>query len=233
MSEILLVNPRRRRRHKARRANPRRRKRAMPAALKRFWSRRSSSVKRNPSRRRHHVARVSRRRYRHNPSFGGGLSGVTRSFMPTLKAGALGAVGALANDLAYGYTKGYLPAVLTTGNVAIATRAVYAVLSAMLLGSTVFKGKGRDLGVGAMTVVLHDAGKAVLVGMLPAAPLNGMGAYYGAGPSVGVRRNLPMAGMGRVGRVGQYMNGVGRVGATGVYVSGMGDAEYGNGIPAA
>lgn len=223
MSEILLVNPRRRRKHKARRANPRKR-RARRAV--RHVARRA-----NPRRR--HAVRVIRRRYRSNPSFGGGLSGVTRSFVPTLKAGALGAVGALANDLAYGYTKGYLPAVLTTGNVAIATRAVYAVLSAMLLGSTVFKGKGRDLGVGAMTVVLHDAGKVVLAGMLPSAPLNGMGAYYSAGPTVGPRRALPMAGMGRVGRTGQYMNGAAGVGRVGVYMNGLGDSDYENGIPAA
>lgn len=227
MAEILLVNPRRRRR-KARKMSALQRKyfgKRLSSAAPKRRRRRASARKKNPIHRRHSV-RVTRRRYHKNPSFGGlSIGGVTRSFVPTVKAGAIGAVGALLNDVAYGYTKGYLPTMMTTGNAAIATRALYAVVTGML-GNMILRGKGRDLSVGAMTVVIHDAGKAVLSGMLPSLPL---GEYLSSGPAVGysgVRRlssnAVNLNGLGRVGRVGQYMSGVGR----------MGDSEFSNGIPA-
>lgn len=152
MSEILLVNPSRRRRkkHKARR-------------------RRGARAHRSYRRRRHTARRrsfrVRRVRARRNPislSVGGVLGNV--------KAGAVGAVGGLANDVLFGYAKPYLPAMLQTGYGALAAKLLSA-LAVGFIGNKVARGKGGAFAAGAATVVLHEAGKAQLAQMVPALPL--------------------------------------------------------------
>lgn len=213
MSEILLVNKRsRKRRASAKRTKVhRRRKGRMPAALKRYWAG-IRGRKSNPTRkrRRHHArVRVRRSRYRSNPSLR--LGAIGNSLIPTVKAGALGATGALMNDLLWGYTKGYLPASLQGGNIGIAARALYAVLTGVV-GNYVLKGKGRALADGAMTVVLHDAGKAVLHGMLPTLPL---GEYMSMAPAVGYSPRTTRTSLDTYVPVGEY----------------LADTSYTNGIP--
>jgi len=151
MSEILLVNPRKRRKHKARKRRGARARR----------SRRTRTV----SRKRRSSFRVRRVRARRNPislSVGGALG--------TIKSGAMGAVGALANDLAIGYGKSYLPAMLQTGYGLMAVKLGSAVLVGFA-ADKVLKGKGASLAVGAATVALHDAFKAQLAQMAPNLPL--------------------------------------------------------------
>ncbi len=155
MSEILLVsgNPSRRRKHKAR-------KRRGARAHRR--SRRTRHVAR---RRRGGARSIRRVRARRNPvslSVGGALG--------TIKSGAMGAVGALANDLALGYGRSYLPAMLQTGYGLMAVKLGSAVLVGFA-ADKVLKGKGKDLAVGAATVALHDAFKAQLAQMAPNLPL--------------------------------------------------------------
>lgn len=160
--EILLVNPRRRRRkHKARR------RRGHSARRHR------RSARRHVARRRRHSFRVRRVRARRNPvalSVGG--------VMGTVKAGAVGAVGGLLNDLAFGYGKSYLPAVAQTGLPAAGVKILSAVAVGWL-GNKVLKGKGRDLAVGAATVAIHDAAKAQLAQMAPSLPLGEYMDSYG------------------------------------------------------
>jgi hypothetical protein len=192
MAELLLVsNPKRRK--KARHG-----KRRQPAALRRYWAakrgghkkhrrakrrshtraRRHSGGRRRPvlgytvgtrkiRRRKLNPHRRHRARYRRhrNPS----LRNLTGSIMPTVKAGAWGAAGALGLDVLWGLFVGNLPSVaayLTNPYLGFAAKAVGAV-TVGTLGGHLARGKGRDLAVGAMTVVTHDFLKSLMVQMAP------------------------------------------------------------------
>lgn len=153
----------------------------------------------NPHRRRRH--RNTRRRYhrRHRNPFG--LGGVTRSFMPTLRAGGWGAVGALGNDAGYGLVVGIinsnmptLGSYLQNPYVGFFAKAVNAVLVGTL-GGKLLRGRGQQLAVGAMTVVTHDFLKSLLVTMAPT--------LFGPGGTISL---------------GSYVSGFGS------YVSGLGGA---------
>ena len=174
MAEILLVNPRKRRRKGKRKMSAlqrkyfgkRRTKRARAASPRRR-RRRASAVAAAPRRRRRSYSvarRISRRR--RNPSVRGVLSQV----MPTAKSGLIGAAGGLVNDVAFGYVKTYLPAQLQTGLGRSAAKGLLAVLVGIAV-NMVLRGKGRDMAVGAMTVVMHEAAKAQLSTMMPSLPL--------------------------------------------------------------
>lgn len=152
--EILLVNPRRRRKSKKSRA-------------RRHTARRSRRVsrvraRRNPRARKRSFRRIRARRNPVSLSVGGAMG--------TLKAGAFGAVGGILNDLVIGYGKSYLPAVLASGYGLMATKLASAVLVGY--GSDkLMKGRGKDFAVGAATVVLHEAFKAQIASMAPTLPL--------------------------------------------------------------
>lgn len=148
----------------------------------------------NPSRRhkkshaKHHRKHASRRFHR-NPSFS--LGGIFGRILPTLKDGALGAVGGIANDAAFGFGAPYLPEVLRTG----LPRHGVKLLSAVLIGfagGLVLKGKGNALAVGAATVTLHDALKEYLAVTFPTLPLGEF--------------DQPLLGWDSAAPVGEYMN---------------------------
>jgi hypothetical protein len=189
MAELLLVNPRKRRKAKsshrrarrARASNPRRRRRHVARVA-------------NPRRRhRRHVARMGnprrRRRYARNPSFRSISSGIA----PTLKAGAIGAAGALGLDLLWGYGAKYLPTSLATGMAASAAKLLGSVLIGVI-GNKLLRGKGQAMAVGAATVAIHEIAKAQLASAMPSLPLGAylpMGAYLGIGTNaMGVRNTL-------------------------------------------
>lgn len=190
MSSILLVNPRRRRRRKthsrkrarrsARRQTYRRRRRSARRAVMSFAPRRRR-------RRRSFSMKSIRRRRRRNPS----LRNFTGAIVPTVKSGSIGALGAIGNDLLYGYTSQYLPDAMKTGIARHATKALYAVLLG-ILGNYVMRGRGRDLANGAMTVALYNAAKEQLVTLAPQLPL---GDYFSFAPAVGYDYNpaLPLS----------------------------------------
>jgi hypothetical protein len=124
-----------------------------------------------------------RRRYR-NPM---NLRGITSQVMPTIKAGAWGASGALALDILWGLMATNFPSVatfLTNPYVAFAAKAAGAV-TVGTLGGHIAKGKGRELAVGAMTVVTHDFLKTLLLQIAPTIFGPGgalaFGAYLSAG----------------------------------------------------
>lgn len=188
MAELLLVNPSKRRKRKS----ARRRKGRMPAALRAYWAKHGRGGGRR-RRRKAHATHAKRRRksnpsYRHharrrrrsNPS----LRGITGRMVPTLKRGFTGAVGGLMNDLIMGQVlpASWLPTMLASGMGATATKILGALIVGTI-GGYAWRGKGQDLGDGAMTVVLHDALKAQLQTMLPASvPL---GEYLTFAPTVG------------------------------------------------
>lgn len=225
MAELLVVaNPRRRRKHKARRRKMtalqrkyfgkrkhRRRRRAPVAAAPRRrrkrYHRARGRVRRFPGgaraargytvgtkRIRRRKLNPHRRHYRRhrNPM---SIRGLTSSFMPTVKAGGVGAVGALALDGAWGFVTFNLPSVagyLTNPYVALVAKYAMAI-GVGTLGGKLMRGKGRELAVGGATVVTHDFLKTLLQQMAPTIfgtggsfPLGGLGSYLsGAAPIVG------------------------------------------------
>lgn len=236
MAELMLVgNPHRRHRRKnaRRRRHRNARRRRMPAALRAYWARRNRHHRRNPHRvhrrrrnliapignphrrrRRNWIARMGnsrRRRRHHNPM---SLRGFTGSIMPTVRAGAWGAAGGLGLDFAWGLVNNQLPGAsqyLSNPYVALAAKGVLAV-AVGAVGGRLFRGRGRDLAVGGMTVVLHDFFRTTLEQLAPAifgaggsfplgAYLSGYGAYLsGAAPIVGTatvpQSYLPFSGAG-------------------------------------
>lgn len=123
--------------------------------------------------------------------------------MPTLKAGGWGALGALGNDAGYGIIVGLvnsnLPTVgsyLTNPYVGFLAKAFNAVIVGTL-GGKLLRGRGRELAVGAMTVVTHDFLKTLLQQNMPTvfgpggsvplgSYLSGFGSYLsGSAPIVG------------------------------------------------
>lgn len=148
----------------------------------------------NPrGRRKHHKGH---RRARRNPIMGLSAS----SAIDQVKDGALGAVGGLLNDAVYGYGKGYLPVALQDGYGRIGAKLGLAVVVG-LLANKFMPGKGRAIAVGAATVVLHEAGKALINQQAPSIPL---GAYEDNG-LLGWDSAQPVSGTGAYMPTGAYM----------------------------
>lgn len=249
MAELLLVsNPKRRRKKrklhgaaaashakKHRRRKHRKTAASAPAPRRRRRHRRAAKQRKRPARARSAAGYVvgsapvrrrklnpHRRRSRHrrrNPS----LRNITGQLLPTVKAGAWGAAGALGLDVLWGLVVNQLPSVaayLTNPYVGFAAKAAGAV-AVGALGGKVARGRGRDLAVGAMTVVTHDFLKTMLQQMAPTifgvggslplgAYLNdgGLGAYLnGAAPIVGTA-TIPQAYLPFAGSSGTSADGV-------------------------
>lgn len=149
-----------------------------------------------------------------NPS----MRGFTGAIMPTVKAGAWGAAGALGLDALWGllYPRlGTFRTYLANPYVGFAAKAVGAV-GVGALGGKLLRGRSRELAVGAMTVVTHDFLKTLLQGLAPTIFGAGgslpLGAYLsGSAPIVGTatipQSYLPFSG-GRAGPgFGMYLHG--------------------------
>jgi hypothetical protein len=203
---LLLINPRRRPRSRARRRNPKRSRR-MPAALRRYWATQRGTRLSNPRRRRrrsnpvvHSYYRRSKvRARRRNPRRRFRMRSYRRlrnprgDFMHTLTAGAIGAGGALLLNLAFGYVNPYLPASMQTGLVQTGVLAVGALGLGYLVSKFVSKDIGDDVAFGGLSVVLYNAISTVAqgAGMTVANNLSGyadytprrIGAYMAATPN--------------------------------------------------
>lgn len=192
MNEILLVsNPSRRRKSKGRKRSR--------VRLKRHASRRRKSY------------RVKRARYRRNPSFS--LKSLPAAFLPTLKAGAVGAVGAIANDALIGQVGRFLPSFLASGYARHLTKVGTAVIVGAV-GNLALKGKGSALAAGAATVAMRDLIRETIQQNLPSvAPylgdydseaegMNNIGAYN---PGLLVEEGVGAYVPGGVGDVGEYI----------------------------
>lgn len=154
MAELLLVNPRKRRARKApakRRAKTSIARRATSAVSKRI-----SSI---------------RKKYRRNPS------PRANDVLGQFKDGAIGALGALAVDVAM--QKLPIPANLKTGQAAPIVKGLVGIGVGMLvakLGKN--KALGKQLAGGAVTVSLYTAGRQLLAPTLGLAGFND-GSLYG------------------------------------------------------
>lgn len=202
MAELLLINPRHRRRASVKRArrNPRRRRRRAMTALQRqyFGGRRARRLTRNPRRRRryHAMRRNPRRvrRFRRNPSFARARAYVRGARFPTTVGGimdmiipaSIGAAGALALDMAWGSLP--LPATLTTGTLAPVTRIAGAIGIGVVVGMVAGRRNGALAGAGALTVTMYDLIKPYVASAFPQVPGLGywsparqhLGSYVGA-----------------------------------------------------
>lgn len=158
MSEVLLINPRKRRKAATKRRTTAKRRTTTA-------KRRTTRVRRNPAPRLGSTRRrSSRRRVRRNP--------IGIDFMPA----AIGAGGALASDLALGYLP--IPDSLKTGMARAAVRVGLGVALGMVIGK-VAKNKtmGRQITAGALTVVAYDTVKKTLQQQMPSLPLSDVGQF--------------------------------------------------------
>jgi hypothetical protein len=185
VEQLLLVNPKRRKR--SRKTPPR-------GAGGRFLKRKSRSGTRkrrrrnpvralaaaNPIRRRRRArsAPARRRRYRRNPSARGFIGQLTAPLMPAV----IGAGGAIANDIAWGFLP--LPINLKSGYIGVAGKAVLAVGLGIALSRVIGQSNAKQMTAGALTVLAYQTLGPVVRGALPAAPvgeyISGIG-YAGAG----------------------------------------------------
>jgi len=176
MAEMLLINPRGRR--KARKANPaRRRRRANPLALARVMPRRR---RRNPiaavRRRRHNPIGAMRRRVmrRRNPAMLGG-------YMSAIREALMDGFGAVAIDYAYHMIAKAIPgtagAMLTPNPTSVgAADAVKAVLTVVLGNALngVTRGFSRKAAKASLTVQSYQIMKKVLPAQI-SSNLSGLG----------------------------------------------------------
>ena len=225
MESLFIVNPRRKKR-----------KGRMPAGLRRYWAarrgrkthkrRRARAVMTNPRRRRrsHRVhrarrrrsqsARASSRRHRrrarishrpkrrrhHNPFSTGGL-------MAVLKPAGIGAAGAIATAIAYGYLSPNLPATLTTGFFPTLVKAGAAIGLGMLVGKFMSRQDGQYATIGGLTVVLVGAVTPYITSAAPTLPglsgLAGYGDYIPHRPMGAYSPSLNRSTTNRLGRLGR------------------------------
>jgi|SRR5712671_455324 len=208
MGTLAIINPSRRKRHGKKRRTP-----AQRAATRRMLAAnrasRGGSVKRNPlfsfgrkrrTKRYHAVARRSRRRVRRNPFGLRGMRGMSGNVFGLMKAGAIGAGGALTVDIGMGMLMKAVPLnaqgqspiakfnadgstnwfyYLTKGGIALALGTLGRKLP--------FIGKhAGQMAEGSFTVMSYDLLRNMLGANLP------LGAYFNPAP-VG----RPAAGMGK------------------------------------
>lgn len=196
MSELLLVNPRRKRVHRKRRTH-----RRMSALQRQYFGKRRHTrrhrrvelMEANPAKRRTRRRRSGKRRsIRHRVAARAQrLRGFSmNSFMRnTLMPSAIGAVGALSADVVLGYATPYLPTMLTSGVGATVAKLGAAVGIGMAAGMLTNRNIGEQVMAGAVTVVLYSALKRQVQASLPNLHMSGMG--Y-AGPALAYPDRLGM-----------------------------------------
>lgn len=193
MSEVLLLNPAKRR--KARRKNPsaaQLRARARFAAAARARSRAANPARKrrrnpapayaalaNPAPRRRRARRSAIRSYRaasrrrRNPiSLGSSLN--LTAIMGMAKEAAVMGAGAVAMDVGYSYVARYLPASMQAGPGTVSVGSVVKLgltAAAGRLLSKATRGLSNKAAIGAMTVQFRD----IVSGMVPAGVMSGVG----------------------------------------------------------
>lgn len=210
LSELLLVNPRRKRRTT-------RRHRPMSALQRKYFgpkrrtrrrtARKTETLVTNPAPRR----RVRRRRV----SIGKRISRITHrsygSFSPTsfvhdmLLPSAIGAAGALAADVVLGYASPHLPTFFKTGTGRSITKIGAAIGMSAIAARFANKRIGNQIIAGATIVTLYGVFHDFLKARVPTLSLMG-----------------EMEEMAEMEDMGEYVDGFGYVGA-GYAVDGMGD----------
>lgn len=203
--QMLLINPRKRR-AATRRAAPRKRKTHTAASRRRRAAPVVVMANPSPRRRRSRLsalrtrARHIGRKYRRNPTHRLSFSSITSM----AKSAAIGAAGALAVDVGFGYLKGMLPANMQTPvDASGAMNPLYFAAKAALaigvgvLGKKVTKHAG-EMAAGSLTVQTYE----IMRSFVPT-PIS-LGNVPSAGRPVGVPRVSPS---GRVIGMSQYVSG--------------------------
>ncbi len=184
--------------NRATRHNPKRRRKARKASAAPAVSRR---IRRTRSRSRS----VSRRASASMRGIGGGAMGI-------LKAGAIGAGGAIAVDVAQGFVNGFLPVSMNSKINADGTTNYlnYAVKGALAVGLAHFGGKvvssetAKRMAVGSMTVMAYELLRPFAASVLPASMSLG---WYSPGMTFKAGSQSGLApGMGRYQSLGRYQN---------------------------
>lgn len=179
MAELMLINPKKKRRSTKRRTTKRTNPiTAMnPVKRKRRSKRRSTSFARS-------VGKIKRRmsRARRGKSKGNFLT--TKGFMnEILLPSAVGASGALVLDMVA--SKLPLPSMLTQGALKPVTRLALAAGMGWAASSIVNKKVGEQVAAGAVVVILYDTLKMYLKQIAPNLPLSESLEYANAGYPVG------------------------------------------------
>lgn len=204
-SELLLVNPRKRKSTTKRVAKRKTRRPAKRAA---------SSARRAPVRRRRASPVRRRRTYRRNPA-PRGLRGIQQMAMPAFQ----GALGSTVLNVAFGYLP--LPPMLRTGMMKHVTKAAGAVALGMVVDTFAKGSTAKAMAQGAMTVAFADWMKELATNVpgikLGEYDYDAMG-FYSPAQIVGTET------------VGEYVNGVGGYNAQpemmGEYVEGGYSDEF-------
>jgi len=242
MAEMLLINPKKRR--KARRAGRSAAQRRATAKLVAMNRRRGRGRRRNPgvavpamNPMRRRVARRSNpiravRRRRSNPIGGGrfGVNLIMRQVQDALVQGG----GAVAMDLIYGQVQRFLPNMLqrTPGSIGLgdATKAVITVALGHFL-SPLTRGMSRRAATGALTVQAHG----IIAGLLPSTMTLGYAqpgrvAYGNA--RIGPNRGITAGNMGAYTRPGAtpLLNAYSQPGAMTPLLNGAGRARMREGV---
>jgi len=230
MAELLLVNPRRRRKHNPKRravakSNPHRRRRRhnprrrMTALQAQYFGKGRRNPHRRHRRRKHNPVSVRRRRNparryvtrRRNPS----ARGMMGAFSPrtlikgTVMPAAIGAAGALGIDVIWSFLP--IPINFKTGPMAPFVKILGAVGIGMLAGKFLGREIGQKAMMASVTVTMYGLVKGYAQAAMPTLPL---GAY--------------IDGMGYT-QAGQFIPNE----SLGAYVSGVGSAHSTNTIYAA
>jgi hypothetical protein len=241
MQQLLLVNPRKRR------ASRKPRSAAQKAATRRMLS--ANRSKRGSKRRTRHAAyasnpaprrrrssrslvtrHVTRSRRRRNPI---SVRGLTGGITAMLKSAAFGAAGAIATDVAYGYVKGYLPAMVQSpvaadGGVSYsyyAAKGAAAIGLGMLLRRVIGAQKAGRMVEGSLTVTLHDMAKSIVGANMTSVQLGGYALNPGRSAGGALPASASPMAVSRVpGQLGKYISG------TGQYISGTGTMRHREGV---
>lgn len=177
MAELLLVNPRRRKRRKTAKASRRRsrirakrRKRSVPVQF----------LKNPRKRRKMRLPAFVRSRRRSRGASRLSVSGIRGLVNSTVRPAVTAAAGAVLLDAAWAYLP--IPAQLKAGPVRHVAKGAGAVALTLIAERVVSRSMAHQFGVGAMTVVLHGAIRELLAQFLPQVRLGDM--YYDDYPSL-------------------------------------------------
>lgn len=203
MSELLLVNPRKRRTAAQKRATAKlvasnRKRRSAPKRRRRSVAASAGAAVRTVRRRYHSVARSVRRRARSRTTRAtmGGIMG-------TVKHGLIGGAGAVAVDVIA--SKIPLPASLQSGIGGAAAKVGIAIATGMLLGKVINKSTAHEMAAGSITVTSYQLIRGLVggfVGLNGITDINGMGGVGFYSPALTVDGADSM---------GQYMSGMGEL----------------------
>lgn len=212
MSELLLVNPRKRRKGKrkmtakqAKYFSPRRKRRAAASSPRR---RRRASARRAAApvaRRARRTRRRSVRGFLKNTS--GSLSLKPQTFIrETLIPSAIGGAGALGVDVAWGMLP--LPASIKSGPMAPLAKAAGAVAVGLIASKVAGKKIGAQVTSGYLTVLAYNLLKGMVQKAMPQLPMGEVG-YVQAGqflPDQSIAAYLEAPGNAPSSGVGAYLN---------------------------